>query len=50
MKTLLLKETVEMKIKTLVAALAVGFGASCAFAQEQFGPARVCLITDKSSL
>lgn len=39
-----------MKIKTLVAAMAVGFGASGAFAQAQTGPVRIGFITDMASL
>jgi branched-chain amino acid transport system substrate-binding protein len=39
-----------MKLKTLVAALAVGLGAAGAFAQEQSGPVRIGFITDMSGL
>ncbi len=39
-----------MKLKTLVAALAVGLGTAGAFAQEQSGPVRIGFITDMSSL
>ncbi len=40
----------DSKIKTLVAAMAVGFGASGAFAQDQSGPVRIGFVTDMSSL
>jgi len=39
-----------MKMKTLVAALALGFAATGAFAQAQTGPVRIGFITDMSSL
>ena len=39
-----------MKIKTLVAALAVGFGSYAAVAQTQTGPVRIGFITDMASL
>jgi branched-chain amino acid transport system substrate-binding protein len=39
-----------MKLKTLVAALAVGFGTASAFAQAQTGPVRIGMITDMASL
>jgi branched-chain amino acid transport system substrate-binding protein len=39
-----------MKLKTLVAALAVGFGTVSAFAQAQTGPVRIGMITDMASL
>jgi branched-chain amino acid transport system substrate-binding protein len=39
-----------MKLKTLVAALAVGLGASGAFAQAQTGPVRIGFISDMASL
>ena len=39
-----------MKLKTLVAALAVGLGTTAAFAQAQSGPVRIGFITDMSSL
>ena len=39
-----------MRLKTLVAALAVGLGAAGAFAQEQTGPVRIGFITDMSGL
>ena len=39
-----------MKIRTLVAALAIGFGSAGAFAQAQTGPVRIGFITDMSSL
>ncbi|HYD74892.1 ABC transporter substrate-binding protein [Ramlibacter sp.] len=39
-----------MKLKTLVAALAIGLGTAGAFAQEQSGPVRIGFITDMSSL
>jgi branched-chain amino acid transport system substrate-binding protein len=39
-----------MKLKTLVAALAVGFGVASAFAQAQTGPVRIGMITDMASL
>ena len=39
-----------MKMKTLAAALALGFAATGAFAQAQTGPVRIGFITDMSSL
>jgi branched-chain amino acid transport system substrate-binding protein len=39
-----------MKLKTLVAALAVGLGATGAFAQSNTGPVKIGFITDMSSL
>ncbi len=39
-----------MKIKTLVAALAVGFSSCAAVAQSQTGPVRIGFITDMASL
>jgi branched-chain amino acid transport system substrate-binding protein len=39
-----------MKLKTLVAALAVGLGATGAFAQTSTGPVKIGFITDMSSL
>ncbi|MEO5934380.1 MAG: ABC transporter substrate-binding protein [Duganella sp.] len=39
-----------MKLKTLVAAMAVGLGTVSAFAQTNSGPVRICIITDMSSL
>jgi branched-chain amino acid transport system substrate-binding protein len=39
-----------MKLKTLVAALAVGFGVASAFGQAQTGPVRIGMITDMASL
>jgi branched-chain amino acid transport system substrate-binding protein len=39
-----------MKLKTLVAALAVGFGSAGAMAQAQTGPVRIGFITDMASL
>jgi branched-chain amino acid transport system substrate-binding protein len=39
-----------MKLKTIVAALAVGFGTASAFAQAQTGPVRIGFITDMASL
>jgi len=39
-----------MKLKTLVAALAVGLGTFSAFAQSNSGPVRIGFITDMSSL
>ncbi len=39
-----------MKLKTLVAAMAVGLGTAGAFAQAQSGPVRIGMITDMSSL
>jgi branched-chain amino acid transport system substrate-binding protein len=39
-----------MKLKTLVAALAVGFGTAGALAQTQTGPVRIGMITDMASL
>ena len=39
-----------MKFKTLVAALAVGFGSYAAVAQTQTGPVRIGFITDMASL
>jgi branched-chain amino acid transport system substrate-binding protein len=39
-----------MKLKTLVAAMALGLGAAGAFAQTNSGPVRIGMITDMSSL
>ena len=39
-----------MKLKTLVAALAVGLGSYAAVAQTQTGPVRIGFITDMASL
>ena len=39
-----------MKLKTLVAALAIGLGATGAFAQANSGPVRIGMITDLSGL
>ncbi|GAB3648153.1 ABC transporter substrate-binding protein [Ramlibacter alkalitolerans] len=39
-----------MKLKTLVTAIALGFGAAGAFAQAQTGPVRIGFITDMASL
>ncbi|MRD47626.1 ABC transporter substrate-binding protein [Caenimonas koreensis] len=39
-----------MKLKTLVAAMAVGLGTVSAFAQAQSGPVKIGMITDMSSL
>jgi branched-chain amino acid transport system substrate-binding protein len=39
-----------MKLKTLVAALAIGLGSASAFAQAQTGPVRIGFITDMASL
>ncbi|HZY15570.1 MAG TPA: ABC transporter substrate-binding protein [Ramlibacter sp.] len=39
-----------MKLKTLAAALTIGFAASSAFAQAQTGPVRIGFITDMASL
>jgi branched-chain amino acid transport system substrate-binding protein len=41
---------INMKLKTLVAALAVGLGATGAFAQTSTGPVKIGFITDMSSL
>ena len=39
-----------MKLKTIVAAIAIGFGSTAAFAQAQTGPVRIGMITDMASL
>ena len=39
-----------MKLKTLVAAMAIGLGTVSAFAQSNSGPVRIGFITDMSSL
>ncbi|MDP3619529.1 MAG: ABC transporter permease, partial [Ramlibacter sp.] len=39
-----------MKLKTIVAALAVGFGTFSAVAQSNTGPIKIGMITDMSSL
>ena len=39
-----------MKLKTLVAALAVGFAGSRAFAQAPTGPVRIGFVTDMSGI